>query len=269
MKKKLRRAFRLISLYVQVSVANLAAYQFDMYMRVIVSMMHIGGELIIVWTIFHNVSSLKGWRWQHMLILVGIFRIIAGGIRMSIVPNMRKVLEGIRDGTLDFVLLRPVNSQFLVSIREFVVWRVIDLILGGIIVVIGVVKLTGVVPLKGVFMFVFMLAAAFMMVYAIWLALATLCFWFVRIQNIEMVFWNVFEAGRYPIAIYRSEVQWVLTFVIPLAFLTTFPVGAILADPSKMPPIMMLYATLIAAIMLAASSWFWRYGLRHYSGASA
>lgn len=264
------RALKLTWLYARVSVQNIAAYRFDMLVRITVSILHLAGELLTVWTIFSNTTALAGWHWQHMLVLVGVYRMVAGGIRLSIVPNMRMVLEDIREGTLDFVLMRPVNSQLLVSIREFVFWRAADVVLGAAVAVYGCVKLLGYMPLVSTLVFVLMLAAGYVIVYSFWLMLATLGFWFVRIQNIEMIFWNVFEAGRFPIVIYRPGVQWTLTYLIPLAFITTFPAGTLLNDPAtSVPPTAPIWAMVMAAGMLLLSGWFWRRGLRHYSGASA
>lgn len=270
----MKRALQLMFLFIRVSVQNVAAYRFDLIVRLVLSLLHLGGEILIVWTIFSNTDSIKGWGWQHMLILVGVYRVIAGGIRMSIVPNMRRVLEDIREGTLDFVLMRPVNAQLLVSIREFVIWRTADVAFGMAVALYGCVKLTGHIPIGTMGRFVVMLAAAFVIVYSVWLMLATLCFWFVRIQNIEMIFWNVFEAGRFPIVIYRSSIQWVLTFLIPLAFITTFPAASLAGDPALLGdatilPTAPFWAVGIAVVSLVVSSWFWRFGLRHYSGASA
>jgi ABC-2 type transport system permease protein len=204
-----------------------------------------------------------------MLVLVGVFRIVAGGIRILIVPNMRRLLEDIMEGTLDFVLLRPVNSQLLVSIREVVVWRFVDVILGAAIAAYGCFRLNGFIPAWSVLLFVLMLAAGFTIVYCFWLMLATLCFWFVRIANIEMVFWNVFEAGRFPIQVYPNWMQWTLTYLIPLAFITTFPAMAGTGDPSKISMQIVVTAILMALGMFLLSAWFWRVGLRRYSGASA
>lgn len=264
------RALRLASLYARVSVQNFAAYRFDMVVRLLVSLLHLVAELLSVWTIFSNTTALAGWRWQHMLVLVGVYRMVAGGIRLSIVPNMRMVLDDIREGTLDFVLMRPVNSQLLVSIREFVFWRAGDVILGAVVAVYGCVKLLGHLPMFSTLVFVLMLAAGYVIVYSFWLMLATLGFWFVRIQNIEMIFWNVFEAGRFPIVIFRPGVRWTLTFVIPLAFITTFPAGTLLGDPTTgVPASAPIWAVVMAVVMLLLSGWFWRLGLRRYSGASA
>lgn len=266
----MRRTFSLILLFARVSVQNFAAYRFDFFMRLFMSFVQLGAELVIVYTIYHNTESLKGWRWQHMVVLVGVYRIIAGGIRIYIVPNMRAVLENIREGTLDFVLLKPVNSQLLVSIREFVFWRFTDILLGGAAAAYGAYKLSTQITATQIATFIFMLAAAFAIIYALWLALATLGFWFIRVQNIEMVFWNVFEAGRYPVMIYPPWVQWSLTFLIPLAFVTTFPAGMLTGDAATgVPDSAPILAGIAAIVALLLSAWFWRFGLKHYSGASA
>ena len=263
------RPFKLMGLFVKVSVMNVAAYRFDMLVRVFVSLMHLCADLLGVWVIFSNTKAVADWRIEHMIILVGVFRIVAGGIRILIVPNMRRVFEDIMEGTLDFVLLKPVNSQFLVSIREVVVWRIVDIILGAGIAAYGCHRLNGFVPAWTLLMFVVMLAAGFTIVYCFWLMLATLCFWFVRLQNIEMIFWNVFEAGRFPIQVYPNWAQWTLTYLIPLAFITTFPAMAGTGDPSRMSARIVLTALFMAVSMFALTSWLWRAGLRRYSGASA
>jgi ABC-2 type transport system permease protein len=265
----LARPLRLMGLFAKVSIQNVAAYRFDLFIRLFVSAMHLVADLIGVWTIFHNTQVVAGWRWQHMIVLVGVFRIVAGAIRMSIVPNMRRVLEDIMDGTLDFVLMRPINAQFFVSIREFVVWRIVDVVLGVALAAYGCIQLHGFMPMRAMALFVVTLTAGMVIVYSIWLGLATLCFWFVRIQNIEMVFWNVFEAGRFPIHVYPPWVQWTLTYLIPVAFITTFPAAAWTGDPTKMAPTVVFVAVGMAAAMFGLASWFWRVGLRHYSGASA
>ncbi|HWL93902.1 MAG TPA: ABC-2 family transporter protein [Phycisphaerae bacterium] len=252
------------------SVQNFAAYRFDFFVRLFVSLGHLFGELLAVATVFSNTESLAGWRVEHMLVLVGVFRIVAGGIRMFIVPNMRKVMEDIRSGSFDFLLLAPLDAQFHVSVREFVVWRITDVVLGAALALYGCHKLLGTIPLPQVVLFVFMMIASFTIVYAVWLTLAAVCFWIVRIENIEMIFWNIFEAGRFPIQIYPPWMQWGLTYLIPVAFITTFPAASLLGDPvTGMSPRVPLFASILALAALLLSSWIFRRGLRRYSGASA
>src|SRR5260370_2527091 len=72
-----------------------------------------------------------------------------------------------------------------------------------------------------------MLACGAVIVYSFWLILATTSFWFIRIDNIEMIFWNLFEAGRYSIDVYPLYIRRFLTFGVPLAFITTIPARAL------------------------------------------
>lgn len=260
------RYLRLILLFARVSFQNDAAYRLDFLLRIFTAAMHLAGELLALWVVFSNTKSLAGWSAPQVLILLGVFRVMVGLIGMLIAPNMRLIMEDIRGGTLDFVLTKPINSQFYVSFRQIVFWKLTDVILGVSLALFGSVRLGNEMPLSRLPAFLLMLAAGATIIYSFWLIMATSVFWFKRIQNIEMVFWNVFEAGRYPIDIYRPWVRWTLTFVVPLAFLTTTPAAA-LAGRATLPDLWP--ALLVAPMMLAAATLFWRHGLRNYSGASA
>jgi ABC-2 type transport system permease protein len=110
------------------------------------------------------------------------------------------------------------------------------------------------------------LVAGGITIYSFFLILATLSFWFVRIENILTVFQSLYESGRWPISLYPGWLRYGLTFVIPVAFATTVPAEALTGR--------MNWQTLVAAIVIALglsviSRLFWRMGLRRYSGASA
>lgn len=260
------RYLKLLGLLIRISVANDAAYRFDFLMRVALALIHLGSELLIVWTIFSNTRSLAGWGMWQVIVLLGVFRVMSGLIGTCIAPNMRLIMQDIRDGTLDFVLTKPLSSQFYVSFRRFVVWRFTDVLIGLALAGTGAWKLSATLSAGHVAAFVLMLVAGAVVIYSFWLILATTVFWFTRISNIEMVFWNVFETGRYPVDIYRPIVRWTLTWLVPIAFVITIPAGA-LVGRTQLPAL--LAALLIAPLMLLAASLFWRYGLRRYSGASA
>lgn len=260
------RHLRLIGLFARVSVQNDAAYRADFIAQVIVTLLNFAAELVGLWTIFSNTRSIGGWNVYEVLALLGVFRAMGGVIGLAIAPNMRLVMEDIRDGKLDFVVLKPINAQFYASFRRIVVWRTTEIVLGMVLVGVACAKLSASLTPAKVSLFLVMLAAGVVIIYSFWLILATMAFWFTRINNIEMVFWNVFEAGRYPVDIYRPIIRRGLTYIIPLAFLTTFP-AATLVGKTQLTGVAL--ALVMAAGSLAIASAFWRYGLRHYSGASA
>jgi len=263
----MKRYLRLLQLFARVSIQDNAAYRVDFVLHAVLAFVQFGAELVVLWTIFSNTQSLAGWNAMELMALVGVFRIMIGTIAMIIAPNMRAIMEEIRDGKLDFAILKPLNTQFFASTRRFVPWHVSDILAGLGLIAFAMTRLSATLSPGRLAIFVVMLAAGITIIYSFWLALATMAFWFTRINNIEMVFWNVFEAGRYPVHIYRPWLRWGLTYIVPLAFLTTFPASSLLVG--KMEPGNAIAALLLAGISFVFSSWFWRYGLKHYSGASS
>ena len=262
----MRRYLSLLGLFFRVNVQDNAAYRLDFAMHAVLSFVQLGAELIGIWTIFSNTRAIGTWGPMQVLALFGVFRIMIGVIGMIIAPNMRVLMEEIRDGKLDYAVLKPVNTQFYVSTRKIVLYRIADIVHGALLLAFAGYMLSAEVTLLNVLLFVLMLVCGLAIIYSFWLVLGTMAFWFTRINNIEMVFWNVFEAGRYPVTIYRPWMRWLLTYVVPLAFLTTFPAASLLGMQSfdKVG-----IAVVAAVVALTGSSLFFRYGLRHYSGASA
>ena len=103
-------------------------------------------------------------------------------------------------------------------------------------------------------------------VYSYWLMLATCTFWFVKIENILVIFQSMYEAGRWPIGIYPGWLQVLLTALVPVAFAVTVPAEALVG---RLNTGMMIGAGVLAIVLLIVSRWFWLVGLRSYSGASA
>ena len=103
-------------------------------------------------------------------------------------------------------------------------------------------------------------------IYSFWLMLATLSFWFIRIENILIIFQTMYEAGRWPIGIYPYWLKFILTFIVPIAFAITVPAQAL---TGRLTNEELTLDVGLAVVMLIVSRLFWRIGLRNYSGASA
>ena len=111
-----------------------------------------------------------------------------------------------------------------------------------------------------------MVLAGGAIVYSFWLILATLSFWFVRVENILVIFQSVYEAGRWPVSLYPAWLRFGLTFLVPVAFAVTVPAEALTGRLTWQTG---LLAVGLAAALLVVSRAFWKVGLRNYSGASA
>lgn len=259
-------AFRLLSVFYRTSVQSDMEYRADFFTRLMASLLGLlttAGSLSIA---FQYTSHIKGWSFPQALVLLAVYYLMDGLIEMFIAPNMREIMVQVREGTLDFVLLKPVSAQFMATFRTLNVWRAANLLVGIGLAVYTVRRLSVTVGPQQAAAFAVTLAAGIAVVYSLWLVLVTLTFWFVRIDNIEQIVWQAFEAGRYPVEIYPGWLRGTLTYAIPVVFVITVPAKALAGrlDMGSVPA-----ALVVAAVLVLISSAFWRFGLRHYTGASA
>jgi len=259
-------ALRLLWLFFRIGVMGELAYRVNFAIHLLQSLLQLGTALAAVAVVFSYTEALGGWRPDEILALVGVYLLVGGVIGLVIQPSMEAFIESVRDGTLDFALTKPEDAQLLVSVQSVEIWQLIDIVLGIGVLVVALARLgEGVGPLQAA-AFAGMLLAGCAIVYSFWLILATLSFWFVRVENILVIFQSMYEAGRWPVSIYPGWLRFGLTFLVPVAFATTVPAQAL---TGRLNAETLLGALALAIALLALSRLFWRVGIRHYSGASA
>lgn len=260
------RPIRLLLACLRVSLQNEMAYRADWFARSAQTLMSLATTLGTVWIIFSHTNALAGWRRAEVACLVGVYYIVQGPVSMILAPNMRTILEDIRRGTLDFLILKPVCAQYFASIRKISLWGVFDVAVGIAVCGVSLYHVHGTLPTRHILQFALLLACGLIVLYSVWLALVTTTFWFVKIMNIEEIVWQATEAGRYPIDVYPRWLRFGLSYIIPVGLVITYPSRSLLnrTDASQIAT-----AVLLAAGTFTAASLLWRRGLRHYSGASA
>jgi ABC-2 type transport system permease protein len=260
------RFFRLLRAYLRAGFAGELAYRVNFFWQLLQSLLSLGVALAGLSIIFSYAGSLGGWDLDEVLALVGVFFMVGGVIGFIIQPGMEQFITSVRDGTLDFLLEKPVDGQLIVSIQSVDIWKLVDILMGAGVLIYALVKLgAGMGPWPAA-AFLLMLAAGAVIIYSFWLILATLAFWFVRVENVLVIFQSLYEAGRWPLSLYPGWLRYGLTFVVPVAFAVTVPAEAL---TGRLSGGNVLIAFGLAAALLAVSRVFWRMGLKRYSGASA
>jgi ABC-2 type transport system permease protein len=215
---------------------------------------------------FFHAGTIAGWSYNELLIVMGLFFAMNGYRQMILTPNLSRLSEYVRLGTLDYMLTKPVNSQFLVSLRNIGVHNWGDPLLGLGLVVYALIQ-SGYTPTLGqLLLFAVLIAAAMVVLYSFSLILQTTTMWLGNIERVDPIIQGLLETGRFPVNFYRGWLQGVLTVVVPVAFMTTFPAQALLG---RIEGWVAAAAIAIAVILFIAASAFWRFGLRYYTGASA
>lgn len=257
---------RLLVAFFWVGVSGEVAYRLNFFWQLFQSFLSLGVSLAGLGVIFSYTDTLGGWRPEEILALVGVYFLVSGIIGLVIQPGMEQFIGSVRDGTLDFTLTKPEDAQLIVSIRRVNIWSLIDVALGMTVISMALVRLGGVVDVWQAGAFLLTITAGGVIVYSFFLILATLSFWFVRVENILVIFQSMYEAGRWPVSLYPGWLRYGLTFVIPVAFATTVPAEAL---TGRLGWEAIMGAIVLAITLFVLSRKFWQVGLRHYSGASA
>jgi len=260
------RYVRLFALFLKASFLVELEYRANFAARAMVSVFWTGVTLAGAGVFYSHTETIGGWTFNEALVIIGLFTFMGGLIQTFLQPNVQRIIEMIRLGTLDFVLTKPVNSQFMASLRYSQMFSMVDMLLGAGIIVWAFVRL-GYAPALAAFAgFAVMLGMAVLIVYSIWMVIATLAFWLVKVNNMAELFNSVYDAGRFPVTTYQGLIRLALTFIVPIAFITTFPAQSVLG---RLDAITLLAAVAMGMGLFTASALFWRRAVRSYSSASS
>lgn len=263
-------SLRIFWIFLRIGVMNELAYRVNFVFQFIQALASLAVSLGGLAVIFAQTDALGGWRPDELLALVGVHFLVGGMINFMIQPSMAQLMEDVQQGTLDFVLTKPADSQLLVSVRQFRIWQLLDVLLGLGVIAAALIRIAGRsgenLGAGHVLGFAVALAAGTAIVYSFWLALATCSFWFIRANNMLYIFESMYEAGRWPVNIYPGWLRLTLTFLIPVAFAVTVPAQALVGQLNAAH---LAGAAALAVVMLVVSRVFWKFGVRRYSGASA
>ncbi|MBI1948674.1 MAG: ABC-2 family transporter protein [Deltaproteobacteria bacterium] len=218
---------------------------------------------IFALTLFYRGGGFPGWTFEEGLVVQGLYSAFSGAIACVLSPNLSRIVQHVEAGTLDFVLLKPVDAQVTLSLRVISPWGLPDLVFGLAVIAWGAAR----APARDGSVSLALLAVLFgaLIIYGLWFVVATTSVWFTKIYNATEVLRGLLDAGRFPMAAYPAAYRFAFTFVMPVAFMTTVPAELLLG---RGQPTMLLGSALIALVLLVASRAFWRFALKSYTGAS-
>ena len=259
----MRRYLGLLRLFVANSIQLELEYRINLLVNAFNSLVAFGAGLAVIYAMFGQAGAVGGWSFHEALVLFGVFLMIQSYVEILLFPNFSQLPEQIRTGSFDFVLLKPASSQFLVSFRHLSIWQLPELVIGLGVALWGMAALGTLGP-AALAAFALLLLAAMAIVYAICLMLATLAFWVVKVDNMSELFFAFFAAGRFPVSAFPAWVRLLLTFVVPIAFITTVPAAAAIG---RLDLGMAALGIGLAAGFALAARWFFRFAVARYTSA--
>ncbi len=258
------RYVRLFGVQLHASLLLAMQYRLDFFGNLILSAFWTASALVPLLVLFEQRDSIAGWSWGEALVVVAWFNVLKGVLNSAIQPSLIQVVEHIRKGTLDFVLLKPADAQFLVSTARFELQQLADSVAGLAILGYALTQL-GRLPGPGsIAATLFLLLCAVAILYSIWILVISLAFVFVKVDNLSYLFQSIYDAARWPSSVFRGFFALVFTFVLPLALMTTYPALAVLG---RLSPPQLLLPLAIAAAFFTLARLVWLRAIRGYTSA--
>lgn len=250
------------------SVTREMQFKANFLLWIVVEALWFALQLAFMSVIYGHTESIAGWtRWQVVL-LVGASHFIQQLFTAFFLTNISDISEHIRTGRLDFMLLLPVNTRFLVSFRKVDLGAFVNAA-SAVGVMVWALRHLGHTPgAIEIASFALLCLAGIVIHYSLMILLASVAFWVVRAQSVVWGYYNLFNIARIPEGAYpQGWFRRVFTFVLPMILVSNVPAQTLLGTLRSPAQALLLVA--MAALCFAASEWVWRAALRRYSSASA
>jgi len=265
---RLVRAGRLVRVFMAASAQQALAYRANFALSALHSLLKLGTGVLGLLVVFGQVELVRGWSFAATLAVLGVY-LLLGALRDLFISPSLDALAGmdgeVWQGTLDFTLIRPVDVQFLASVRYWRPFALLDLALAGGVLGVALARLEVAWAPGRLLAFAVTLGAGTLTLYAILLAFTGLVFWSPGFL-FSWVFDGVFQMARYPVGLYPGGLRLLLTWVVPVGVITTVPAQALAGE---LAPGMMAAVVAFSLALVLASSWLFRAGLRRYASASS
>lgn len=262
----MNRYLRLYYKFVQYSLMRAIAYKQDFLVWALVMVGWVIINLIFYQLLYLNVDSIAGWTKGEMLTLQGFYFIFDFIIWGIIWPNMYLLPQKINTGELDFELLKPINTQFLISFKNIDLDNFTQGILGIITIFYGLNLLQVTPSATQIFLSIIFVLIAAVFVYAGYFITMCFAFWQGRIDNLQFLFPSVRHVWRNPDAFYRPFLHFGLMLILPITLVTNVPTRALLNTLVWHNVVLLI---IVAATTLIASHFVFKFALTRYSSASS
>ncbi|WP_417745796.1 ABC transporter permease [Rosistilla oblonga] len=240
------------------------------------------GFYLIIFQYTNSIGEGTGWHKHQFFLFLATTWFINSLVQAFFMPNAEEFSELIRTGGLDFALLKPIDTQFLVSFHKVDWSSLSNFAVGLVLAAISLSYLITdpVAPLQitatMIILYPLFILCGVAIMYSLMISLSATSIWLGRNQTLYNFWFYITNFSRYPMEIYQNGWGWSLwglfTFVIPVLVVVNVP-ARIIAKPLDPRaawewPLagFMLFATVVC---LVASRWVFRKALLSYRSASS
>ncbi|MDA8744553.1 ABC-2 family transporter protein [Rubripirellula amarantea] len=240
------------------------------------------GFYLILFQYTNSIGQDSGWDREKFFLFIATTWFINSLVQAFFMPNAEEFSELIRTGGLDFALLKPIDTQFLISFRRIDWSALANFFAGGLIAAVSLYRLATrevdpMVPSLGslVLYVVFVLCGVAIM-YSLMICLSATSIWLGRNQTLYNFWFYITNFSRYPMEMYNhgwgSALYGFFTFVVPVLVVVNVPARLIAKpiDPRTNEDWLLAAWGLVATVLsVIASRWVFKKALLSYRSASS
>ena len=179
----IKKYFKIYYLLNYTSLAIELEYKINIFIDLITALFGLVGSIFLLSIFFSNTTEIAGWSFEEALIIQGIYTILNGVTNTWLSPNLTEIVKYIREGTLDFVLIKPIDSQFWISFKRISPTGIIEILLG-IVVLIYCFYINDIaLKIESLFLLLLTLGCSISILYSLWFLISTTTIWFVKTWN--------------------------------------------------------------------------------------
>lgn len=249
------------------SVIRELGFKVNFLMWIVVEALWFALQLCFIGVLYLHTESIGTWTKWQVVALVGTSHLIQQLFTAFFLTNLTALSEHIRTGKLDFMLLLPVNTRFLVSLRQVDLGGFVNAVSAICVIGYALHRLGHTPGLAQIVGFSLLIIVGLLIHYSLMLMLASASFWTVRAQGIVWGYYNLFNIARLPDEAFHGPFKAVFTFALPMLLVSNVPVK-LLVDKLGSPLEILLLVALAAAIFIA-SEVLWKTALKRYTSASS
>jgi ABC-2 type transport system permease protein len=249
------------------SVVREMQFKTNFVLWIVVELLWFALQLTFIGVIYSHTDRIGDWTQWQVVLLMGTSNFIQQLFTAFFLSNLVQLSELIRTGRLDFMLLLPINTRFVVSFRQVDLGGFINAAFALAVIIYAGLKLQLSVTLAQAVGFLLLALASLLVHYSLLTMLSASSFWTVRAQGIVWGYYNLFNIARLPDAAFQGAFKVFFTYALPMLLVANVP-AKLIAQKLRSPAEMLLLVVL-SAILFLASEAVWKKSVRHYTSASS
>jgi len=262
----LKRNLRVVWRLWKISLQQNLEFRWQFVAGLIDEFFHLFFSIIMFEVAYAHTPSLGGWNKYQAILLVGVFQLYTIILKVFFWPNLGNMSRTIFQGDLDGLLLRPVSTQLLLSLRTIDVKSFLNCIPGLVVIAYALNKLNYFPSVFEMTMAVLLLMSGVVIVYSMWFISMTLEFWFAGMWAWSSFIPNLFDFAKYPKGIFKGNIKILFYTAVPIVVISNFPTEALTGDFSWRAS---CYSFGLAAFLVVLSHFQLKWALSRYTSASS